>query len=266
MTCHGKKILLFDLDDTVLGGGFEVYARFPDHFSVFLDSISNAGWEWGINSAWDCKGQWWLAVHSGINKSRPSVLICRYGREIYTVRDESPEKLEPYCSNMESRLLEYAANDLQPILNSLKEETELEQIKCFYKEENVVIDFSDKVDILHSNSPTLKKIRNSELFTLLESEHSLKIRPHFCNKGTPIQALNTLLGYHPENIVCAGDAAPDLFMLNTPFAKHAIAPANAQDCIKNFLNLHNGTLGSKKYAAGVIDAFEKRFPNYSSKI
>ena len=31
------KLFVTDLDGTALGGGYEPYAKFPDHFSKFLD-------------------------------------------------------------------------------------------------------------------------------------------------------------------------------------------------------------------------------------
>lgn len=251
MNC-AKKLFMTDLDGTALGGGYEPYDRFPDHFSDFLDSLVERGWEWAINTTWDPQGQWKLIERSKV-RSRPAFLIAEYGRQLVQVRNGNPERVDPYCTDNDVRIAEYCKTALLPLLQKLFSRIQPRQV--FYYEHLVSIEFRE--ELVRENCPALVEAARSGLFWIGGKGRQLALRPSFLSKGLPFNILRDQFGYQPENIACAGDEITDLDMMRKENSRIWLAPGNVCAELKEILKANGGFVGERSQTWGVIDAFQQ---------
>lgn len=244
-----KKLFVTDLDGTALGGNFTPYDRFPDHFSDFLDDLIADGWDWAINTTWAPEGQWELIKRSKV-KSRPRFLIAEMGRQIIEIRNENLYRIQPYTENNNRAIAEYCRNALLPLFHHLFKRHLPKQV--LYYEHVVAVLFRE--DVIAGNIPEIIKAQKSGKFVLTISPHRVSFMPSFLSKGVPMKVLTDEFGYLPENIVCAGDQAPDIEMMK--YGVGRLAPQNAADIVKEYLSSHNGFVGNREFAWGVIDAYQ----------
>jgi hypothetical protein len=226
-----KKLFITDLDGTALGGDYEQYARFPDLFSEFLDSLVAQGYSWGINTTWDVGGQWDLVNISSV-KSKPDYLMAEFGLRMASVKSGKPEFIQPYTSNMEDKLKKIRHRKLNPIIHELSGKFDAARL-MFYG---------------HLLS-----------FELAKQDNMVSARPAFMNKAEPFAEINLA----PEQIIVAGDEVTDLAMMQPEVAAHYICPANAAPEVKKHVEKHNGEIGTLPYGAGVVEAFDKLSKRYN---
>jgi len=251
MIHSNKKLFVTDLDGTALGGGFEPYARFPDHFSAFLDRITKKGWEWAINTTWDPEGQWNLVLDSSV-QSRPAFLIGEFGRQLIQIKDNKPIPIQPYCSEMENSLRKFTSEKMGPMLSELLREFPPKRL----------LNWGHLFDYRFFETEEPQKIESflhrylmDPTFNVRLGNNSFSGRPAFLGKGRALKELIANHGYSPEYIVCAGDEEADLDMMQ--FSKYSLCPANASEEVKSYVNASGGIVSSRLYASGIIEGFEK---------
>lgn len=245
-----QKLFITDLDGTALGGGFLPYDRFPDHYSDFLDELAADGWDWAINTTWDPEGQWKLIERSKV-KSRPSFLIAEFGRQLVKVENGSLVRVQPYTDENNRKIAEFCREKLLPILHRIFLRIPPKQV--FYYEHLTSATFRE--DISPEVLPELREVMDSGEFHLDLGKKSFSMRPAFLSKGLPMPLLNSEFGYAPENIVCAGDEATDIAMMQPEFSRVYLAPANLVPELGRHIEAHGGFIGKREFAWGVIDAF-----------
>lgn len=250
-----KRLFLFDLDGTALGG-YEPYALLPERFCSFLDRLHDEGWDWGINSAWLMPGQWDLVNKSPV-RSRPSVLITAFGRGIYDCRSGEVIAIEPYCTEMEERLEIYERDTLLPRLQKVLDEKRHREVVPNRHNYSVEYDPEtlDPFTYIHESEAWQDMIA-SGCFEIMPLSNAVRVRSAFCTKGAPMHFLQSVFGYQPENVVTAGDGSPDIHMFRSPYAGHAVVPANGDEILKKYISTHCGAIGTLNFSDGIMEAFE----------
>jgi hypothetical protein len=248
-----KKLFITDLDGTALGGGYEPYARFPDFFSEFIDTLAGNGFHWGINTTWDVGGQWDLVKVSSL-KSRPDFMMAEFGLRLASPAFDLPEYIQPYTDRMEQRLKEFQYSKFQTLLRELCGNFACARVMyyghllCFELAENEDSDaFEAFAEQLSLDTEFISKL----------SGRQLSARPAFMNKGEPLREILKLKQLIPEQVIVAGDEVTDLGMMALEIAKHYICPANAAKEVKEHVLMHGGVVGSLEFGAGVVQAFKE---------
>ena len=247
--------LLFvtDLDGTALGGGFKPYARFPDHFSEFLDALAAKGCRWAINTTWDAGGQLDLVNLSSV-KSRPDFLMAEFGRRLARPGADGPEFVEPYTADMGRRLDEFLEHGMHPMIQTLCGQFKAEKIFFYGHLFQFILSGTENAAAFATSTEPYR--RAPELVCALNGR-SFSARPAFLSKAAPLREAAALLGLAPERIVVAGDEATDLAMMAPDLAAHHLCPANAAEEVKRHVRKHGGEVGELPFAAGVIQAFKR---------
>lgn len=245
-----KKLFITDLDSTALGGGFLPYDRFPDHFSDFLDDLTQDGWDWAINTTWDPEGQWALVQRSKV-KSRPRFLIGEFGRQLVEVEHNELRRISPYTDENNARVEHLCKHKILPFLWKLSLRFSPKQIFYYGHLSSLYYADSDWAAI----NEFIAAETDPELY-IRRNENKLEIRPAFLHKGLPMPLINETFGYSPERIICAGDSSADMAMMESKFSKWYLAPGNAEPEVKEYIQSHNGCIGKQNFAWGVIEAFQ----------
>jgi hydroxymethylpyrimidine pyrophosphatase-like HAD family hydrolase len=250
-----KKLFITDLDGTALGGNSEPYARFPDIFSEFLDSLAARGHGWGVNTTWDVGGQWDLINISSVG-SRPEYLMAEFGLRLASVKSGKPEFVQPYTRDMEERLKDIQRRKLNPLIHELTGGFEAARI-MFYGH---LLSFElAKHENIDKFKQYIKKFFADEELICQFNGGIFSVRPAFMTKARPFSEISL----SPEQIIVAGDEVTDLAMMQPEIAMHYICPANAVAEVKEHVAKHNGEIGELPYGAGVIQAFQKLSKRYN---
>ncbi len=247
------KLFVTDLDGTALGGGYEPYARFPDHFSEFLDKLDSKGCRWAINTTWDPNGQWQLVLGSSV-KSRPAFLMGEMGYRLATVKDEKMEMIQPYTESVREKILETNNKHLHPLIKDICSKFTPEIIHFYghlFQFNAIEEDKERLIEYTHKNYPENGILKTS------------------CNKGTLVsypavleKSLNLsealkLSGISPEHVVIAGDEIADTAMMRPELAAFAVCPENANPKVKEHVISRGGEVGDAHSGSGIIDAFNR---------
>lgn len=112
------RLVMLDLDGTLLGGDGAPYARIPAPMSQFLDGLAGRGCDWAINTAWDIRGQWELVLSSPV-RSRPRFLVAELGRCLARVVADGPKLVQPYTRAMNRSVTEAARRHMAPLVREL---------------------------------------------------------------------------------------------------------------------------------------------------
>jgi len=250
-----EKLFITDLDGTALGGDYKPYARFPDIFSEFLDSLAVRGNGWGINTTWDVGGQWDLINISSV-KSKPEYLMAEFGLRLASVRSGKPEFVQPYTRNMEEKLEDVRHRKLKPVIHELTGCFDAARMMFFGHLLSFELAKHENIDKFKQY---IQKFFEDEELTCQFNGSIFSVRPAFMNKAKPFAAIHL----PPEQIIVAGDEVTDLAMMQPEIAAHYICPANAVTEVKLHVAKHNGEIGELPYGAGVIQAFQKLSKRYN---
>lgn len=252
MSNHAK-IFITDLDGTALGGNFKPYARFPDFFSDFLDSLSKQGCRWGINTSWDVGGQWDLVNISSV-KSRPEFMMAEYGRRMARSSSFGPQFIQPYTDEMDVKLQEICSRKFAPLIRAICGNFSAERILYYGHLFNFIISSTEDMEQFKEFAAPF--FNDSELICTLK-DRNLAIRPAFLNKGVPLQEIIKRYHLAPEQIIVAGDEPADLAMMNPELASFFICPSNAAMEVKEHVMKHGGAVGELPYGVGVVQAYDE---------
>ena len=253
-----EKLFITDLDGTALGGDYEEYARFPDIFSEFLDSLAVRGNGWGINTTWDVGGQWDLINISSV-KSKPEYLMAEFGLRMASIKSGKPEFVQPYTSKMEAKLADIQHRKLNPLIHELS--GKFDTARLMFYGHLLSFELAKHENINKFKQYIQKFFADEELICQLNN-NMFSARPAFMTKAEPF----TEIDLAPEQIIVAGDEVTDLAMMQPEIATHYICPANAVTEVKLHVAKHNGEIATLPYGAGVIEAFKKLSKRYNWKL
>ena len=247
------KLFVTDLDGTALGGGYEPYARFPDHFSEFLDYLHDNGCEWAINTTWDAGGQWDLVNLSSV-KSRPLFFMAEFGLRLARYTENGPEMVQPYVDKMEATLKEIQHSAMYPIINDISSKFKPE-VMHFYGHLYSFHVIPEEAE--QFNKYMLETYSNEKELNISVRDGRVGIYPKFMNKGEALGEAIKMLSINPEEVMIAGDETADLAMIKPHLAKLAVCPDNAPEKVKQYVLNMGGKVGKEKYGSGIIDAFHQ---------
>ena len=251
------KLFVTDLDGTALDKAHQPYARFPDHFSEFLDALYSRQCEWAISTTWDAGGQGQLVLGSTV-KSTPLFLMAEYGMRLARYTDGVPEFIQPFTENMEKRVDTFNRDIAFAVVRNICSQFS-PKIMHFYghmltfqpipEEEN---EFRDYVV---SYMPEWDK--NEQFNYSLNAQSSFNLYPRFLHKGLALSEALIQEGITPEEVVIAGDETADIDMMQPELAKFAVCPENACQEVKDHVVNMGGFVGNGIGAKGVIDSFRQ---------
>ena len=245
------KLFVADLDDTALGGGYQPYARFPDHFSDFLDRLSECGCRWAINTTWDVHGQWQVVQSSKV-RSRPSYLIAEYGLRVAHVTSEGPDFIQPYTQEMEARQEEVNQSELLPLIRNVCSRFKPAKMH-FYGH---VFEFHPRPEDADALAAYIREEYGESKLLRAGAGRALGVVPKFLNKGNGLREVMRIEKLSPMDVVTAGDSMPDTTMMTPELSANPLCPGNARAEIKEFVRSHGGAVGESVCARGIIEAFE----------
>jgi hydroxymethylpyrimidine pyrophosphatase-like HAD family hydrolase len=251
------KLFVTDLDGTALGGGYKPYARFPDHFSEFLDYLHDNGCQWAINTTWDVGGQWDLVELSSV-KSKPVFFMAEFGLRLATYTDKGPELVQSYVDNMEKQLLEVQQSAVYPLINDICTKFKPETMHFYGHLFSFNVITEEREEFNTYIKGQYSDNENSEL-TISAHDGRVGVSPKFTHKGLALAEAIKMLAITPEDVVIAGDETADVPMMQPSLAKFAVCPENSAESVKNHVTKINGKVGTGHSSHGVIDAFEKLF-------
>jgi hydroxymethylpyrimidine pyrophosphatase-like HAD family hydrolase len=247
------KLLVIDLDGTSLGGGYEPYGRFPDHYSAFLDRLDAAGCRWAINTAWDALGQWHLLKSSSV-KSRPLFFMAELGCRLWTPGENAPVAVEPFNATMERRLAEANATGLIPFMREMGSRFTPARLN-FYGHWFDMTCVPEETAAFCAHVKSIDwKARGLSLYG--HKGNRISVVPGFLGKHANLGEALRLAGLKPEEVVVAGDERADLAMMRPELAHHHLCPDNAHEDVKEHIARTGGAVGSRGYSDGVMEAFQ----------
>jgi len=253
------KLFITDLDGTALGGDYEQYARLPDSFSDFLDSLVANGCRWGINTTWDVDGQLDLVNISSV-KSKPDYLMAEFGLRMAFIGSDKLQFIQPYTQNMECKLEKIQHCKFNPMIHELCGKFDAARLMFFGH--LLSFDLAQHEDDDKFKQYLMKFFEDEKLICQINN-NTFSARPAFMTKAKPLMEIKKCKDLLPEQIVVAGDEITDLAMMHPELAKHYICPANAAPEVKKHVIEYNGEVGDLPYGAGVVQAFKRLSERYN---
>ena len=247
------KLFVTDLDGTALGGGYKPYARFPDHFSEFLDYLHDNGCQWAINTTWDVDGQWDLVELSSV-KSKPVFFMAEFGLRLAKYTSKGAELLQPYVETMEKQLKKVQKEAMYPLVNDIcsKFRPELMHFYGHLFSFNVIPEEREEF-----NKYLSECYSNVDELNVNAHDGRVGVYPKFMHKGLALAEAIKILSIDPEDVMIAGDETADIDMMRPNLAHLAVCPENAAEKVKSHVIAMNGQVGVGLSSHGIIDAFEK---------
>ena len=249
------KLFVTDLDGTALGGDYKPYARFPDHFSDFLDYLYDNGCQWAINTTWDAGGQWDLVEHSKV-KSKPAFFMAEFGLKVATYTPDGPKMIQPYTEKMEAELLNVQRKVMSAIIRDISSRFDSKVMHFFGHLFSFAVIEEQKQKF---KDYIAKHYSNVEELNIDCNDGQLGIYPKFMNKGVALAEVMKQMALMPENILVAGDELTDVAMMQPNLSKFAICPQNAFAKVKEHVIDMGGKVGCYHSSHGIIDAFQKLY-------
>ncbi len=252
MKSKKPKLLVVDLDGTSLGGGYTPYARFPDHYSAFLDSLAQQGCQWAINTTWGAQGQWELVQRSAV-KSRPLFLMAELGMRLWTPGGDGILPVESYNAKMEKAADENNKNSFHAFIKECLAAARPAQMNfyghwfdmsCAPEDEAAFQKFISSVDW---KARGLKKYSSSGC--------RLAVVHYFLGKDKNLAAAQRIAGIESSETLVAGDEKADIAMMSPQLSAFPLCPGNAAEEVKREALARNGAVGEKTHCDGVMEAF-----------
>jgi hydroxymethylpyrimidine pyrophosphatase-like HAD family hydrolase len=247
------QLFVTDLDGTALGGGYRPYARFPDHYSEFLDRLHARGCQWAINTTWDVQGQWGLVQVSSV-RSRPAYFMAELGMRIATLKGDELEFVQPYTADMEARSDAINREHLVPAMLDICNRFPPATVGfyghlCEMKPRKGL---GDEVAAYLSEA-----YGNHPVLAVGGGPGGIGITPRMLNKSLHTKEVLRLSGISPDRVVVAGDSPGDLPMMTPDLCAHVVCPGDAQPQMKAHVQARDGAIGKAPCGMGVIQAFEE---------
>ncbi len=251
------KLFVTDLDGTALDKAHQPYARFPDHFSKFLDKLHERQCAWAISTTWDAGGQGQLVLSSAVT-SEPLFLMAEYGMRLAYYKNGMPEFVQPFTKNMEERVATFNRNKSYAEIRDICSQFS-PQIMHFYGHMFTFQPIPEDRDTFRNYIENkITHWEKENLFNYsLNKNCSFNLYPKFLNKGVALKEALNISGIKPEDVVIAGDETADIAMMQPELAKFAVCPENAADAVKNHVTNMGGFIGKGIGAAGIIDSFRQ---------
>ena len=245
------KLFVTDLDGTALGGGHQPYSRLPDVFSGFLDRLDARGCRWAVNSTWDVPGQWQIVQISAV-ASQPRYLIGEMGYQLASIDGGKLVMDRPYNDKMEDIVDEIVQAKLLPLVKDITAKfTPLNS--HFYGRFFQFDVYADELETLEDYVAE-RYFEEDDLVCFCENGRMVAY-PSALDKSRGLAEAIRLGGYLPAEVAVAGDELPDLRMMSSQLAAYALCPDNANPAIKERTLKMKGSIGSRPFADGVVEAF-----------
>ena len=252
------QLFVTDLDGTALGGGYQPYARFPDHYSEFLDRLHARGCQWAINTTWDVQGQWAMVQVSSV-RSRPAYFMAELGMRIATLKDGQLEFVQPYTADMEAKSDKINCEHLVPAMLDICQRFTPAQVGfyghlCEMKPRKGYGDEVTKyLRETYGNHPVLDIVGGSG---------GIGITPKMLNKGLAMAKALQLSGISSSRVMVAGDSPGDIPIMTPELCAYAICPGNCMPEMQAHVRSRNGAVGKDACGRGVIQAFKELCNRY----
>ncbi|MCF6175386.1 MAG: HAD hydrolase family protein [Victivallaceae bacterium] len=251
------KLFVTDLDGTALDKSFQPYARFPDHFSQFLDDLHEKKCEWAISTTWDVVGQSQLVLSSTV-KSKPLFLMAEYGMRLAKYTGAEPEYIQPFTNNMEQKVAQFNSDFAFAIVRDICTRFSPEVMHFYGHMLSFKPIAEDEVAFRAYIKEHAVAWHESNQFNFsLNSASSFSIYPRFLNKGAALSEALEQSAIAPEDVVIAGDEIADIAMMQPDLATFAVCPENAAQEVKDHVTNMGCFVGCGIGALGIIDSFKQ---------
>jgi hydroxymethylpyrimidine pyrophosphatase-like HAD family hydrolase len=252
------SLVIFDLDGTALGG-YEPYAQFPPEFAAFLDTLAANGIRWATNTTWSVELQLEMIRDSGV-KSDPVLLTGGSGRFAFIVQENKLLPLIQYhdeIAELDHAFMKKYHILIQSVIKGVNQRQEASEISFDLTGHNIInfkASAGKEEDLWKSLKPLLG---NGAYYPFNPFEKkSNTLMPVHMNKGRAVKAIQGVAGVSSKNTVVAGDAFNDLPMFKKELARYMICPANTHPELKKWIISQGGTVASKNYSWGIIEAMK----------
>lgn len=180
-------------------------------------------------------------------------LMTDYGFRLWELGVNGPERVEPYCLEMEARLAGRSTAGLQSLLRELVVRFTLETVNYNGHWLTVHAVTAEAAAFERFMGEQDWASRGLKLYAHKGSRAS--IVPDFLGKQVNLAEVLRRAGLTPGVVVVAGDERADLAMMQSSLAQYWICPANADEGVKAQVLAGNGEVGARCYSDGVMDAF-----------
>ncbi len=243
---------VMDLDGTVLGGGYEPYARIPDPFARFLGELADRGCQWATNTTWGIPDQWAMIQRSEVIP--PRFLMGEVGYRLAEIRDGEPALVEPYTKRMFNALVEAQRKHLFPLMADLCGRFDKHRLN-FYGHWFEMCPFEEDREAFFSHVRATYAEGNGLYLEVADEGRRLIAFPRVLGKGAVLRAAIELLGLTPENVVVAGDGVQDLDMMCPDLTAHVVCPGNSHQEVQRRVRELDGEVGQDVCGRGTMQAF-----------
>lgn len=250
-----NKLLVVDLDGTILGGGYEPYARIPDPMSDFLDDWTQWGGSWAINSTWSVEQQIMLLEVSA-TQSTPRYLMTEMGLGLYRMESGRPRPVEPYCTDMIRALWKINHDTVFPIIKELCENFRFRIANLYGHLFEFMPELEDQQRFDLYLARHHEEWQRAGVHCLRSDNSPLTLHHEYLHKGRSLRAVMELDGWKPEQVVVAGDSLPDLAMMETELCGLPVCPENAHAAVRTHVS-KLGIVGKGIASRGILDALSR---------
>lgn len=235
------------------------HAPFADGFEERIAEFQSRGTRWVINTGREMASLLESLARAGA-RVRPDYLVL-VEREIYRNEHGHYVPVEPWntaCTRDHAGLFA----DLAPAIASKLDELSRRFDATFYEDpwsplcviatSNAQMDeIEAELSALCGAHPRLAAVRNDIYIRLSHVGYT---------KGTALGELQRLLGVTAEETFAAGDHFNDLPMLDSRYARHLVAPANAMPSVRAQVLRHGGRVMPQRAGAAVLAALADHEP------
>lgn len=251
------KLIVVDLDGTALVPDQVPYARFTKEFASFLDNFVANGGQWGINSTWDVQGELDLVKCSPMT-SKPAFLMGELGHQLAKIKDDKIEMVEPYTSTVQAEVRQWGEKYWHQLINIITQKCTLQSMHLYGHFFGCTVG-KGQVNALKEVIAQCADLCDSVVIdsTLDEESPRFSMYPSCISKGRVLSEVIKTMGLSPEEVIAAGDQAPDLAMMDNAISAHPICPENAAQEVKDYVLSHGGAVGKGVAPVGIMDAFNQ---------
>lgn len=247
------RLLSTDFDGTI----FSEFERppIPEELVALIADLQAAGGKWVVNTGRDMSSLMEALGRSGI-EVEPDYLVL-VEREIHRHQDSRYVPVQDWntrCEHVHAKLFGKIRPLLPAIVAWINARFHARLYEDAYSPLCVIAGTNGDMDHIHHHLdefcaqwPGLVVVRNDVYARFSHADF---------NKGTALAEITRQLGLTAAEVMAAGDHLNDLPMLQTRFAHHLAAPANAVPTVREALRREGGYLAQAPQGRGVAEAIK----------